>query len=68
MEEIDRGPEQVLEIGLKPGVGQRGDKSIEDVGQSCLDGAVLGQRARIGLVLARAVAEERKLGDDRRCR
>ena len=56
VEQVDRGPEQVFEVGIEAGVGQGRDKGVEDVGDGGADDVVLGQRPQIGLVHERAVA------------
>ena len=37
VEEIDGRPEQILEVGFEPGVVQRGDQGVEDVGDCASD-------------------------------
>ena len=64
VEEVDEGPEQVVEIGLEAGVGERRDERVEDVGERRLRRLGLGQRPRIGLVLEGAVAVELQLGEE----
>ena len=51
VEQIDRRPEQIVEIGLEPGLGERADQRIEDVGDGAGDAVALGKRARVGFVL-----------------
>ena len=41
VEEIDRRPEQVLEVGFEAGVGQGRDQGVEDVGDGAGDGIAL---------------------------
>ena len=52
VEEIDRGPEQILEIGLEARVAERRDQRVEDVGDGAADGvgcrAAASGRARPG--------------------
>ena len=53
VEEVDGRPEQILEIGFEPGVAERGDQRVEDVGdragdRRCLRAAV-SDRARRGM-------------------
>jgi len=49
---------------FEAGVLQRGDQSVEDVGDGAADGGGLGERSRIGLVLKRTPAVELKLGEN----
>jgi hypothetical protein len=58
VEEIDRAPEELFEVGFKARVGERGDERIEDVGERRTNRPLLGQGARVGFVLARPVAVE----------
>ena len=37
VEQVDGGPEQVLEVGLEARVGERGDQGVEDVGERGAD-------------------------------
>ncbi len=64
VEEVDRRPEQVLEVGFEAGVAQRRDQGVEDVGDGAGDGLGFGQRSRVGLVLERAIAVELEFGED----
>ena len=61
VEQVDERPQQVGEIVLEPRVGQHGDESIDHGVELRLDGFGLGQRARVGLVLAGTVAVKREL-------
>ena len=64
MEEVDGRPEQVLKIGFEPGIAERRDEGVEDVGEGTASSLFIGQRSRIGFVLMRTVAVELKLVDD----
>ena len=64
VEEIDRGPQEVCEVGLEARVRERRDERVEDVGDGDGDGVGFGQRSRIGLVLEWTVAMELELGED----
>ena len=64
VEEIDRGPQQVLEIGLEARVTERRDQGVEDVGHGAGDGVGFGQRPGVGLVLEGTMAIELELGED----
>ena len=66
VEEIDGAPEELFEVGLEARAIKRRGERIEDVDQRDLHGLLVRQGARVGFVLARPVAVERKLGDDRR--
>jgi hypothetical protein len=48
VEQVDRAPEQVVEVGFEPGVLQRGDQGVEDVGDGAGDAVALGKRAGVG--------------------
>ncbi len=65
MEQVDGGPEQVFQVGLETGVGQGGDQGAEDVGECRAHRALFRERARIGLVLERAVTVELEFGEER---
>ena len=41
MEEIDRRPEEIVEIGFEAGVAERRDEGVEDVCDGCGDGVAL---------------------------
>ena len=64
VEEVDGGPQQVVEVGFEAGILQGRDQRVEDVGDGTADGGGLGQRPRIGLVLERTPAVELELGED----
>ena len=64
VKEVDRRPEQVLEIGFEPRVVQRGDEGVEDVGDGASDRLAFGQRPRIGLVVEGTVAKELQFVED----
>ena len=68
VEEIDRRPEQVLEVWFEAGVGQRRDQRVENVGDGSADGVCVGQWPRVRFVLKRSVAVELKFGEDVVCR
>ena len=52
VEQVDGGPEQVLEIGLEARVGEGGDQGVEDVGERgadwCVPRAAAADRVRPG--------------------
>jgi hypothetical protein len=70
VEEIDRRPEQLFEVGLEAGVDQCGDEGVEDVGDGAGDDWALRQRSRVRFVLEGTVAVElefsrtRSVGDE----
>ena len=64
VEEVDGRPEQPLEVRLKPGVVQRGDQRVEDVGDGASDHLSFGQRSRIRLVVEWTVAKELQFAED----
>ena len=64
MEEVDRRPEQVLEVGFDPGVGQRHDQRIEDVGDGAGDMVAFGERPWIWIVREGSPAIELEFGED----
>jgi hypothetical protein len=64
MEDVGGRPQQVLEIGLEAGVAERGDESVEDVGDGAGDGIAFGKRARVGFVLEGTEAVELQLGEN----
>jgi hypothetical protein len=71
VEEVDGRPEQILEVRFKPGLVQRGDKCVEDVGHCASNHPPFGQRSRIGLLLEWTVAKQLQFAKDmvgRRCR
>ena len=61
MEEIGQRPQQIGNIGLKPGVDQRLGERVEQGGNRGFKRGSLGQRARIGLVVVQMMAIELKL-------
>ncbi len=64
MEQVDRTPQQFLEVGLKACVGHRHHESVEDVGDAGYHDPAFGKRARIRLVVEGTVAVELKLLKD----
>jgi hypothetical protein len=64
VEEVDRRPEQVLEVRFETSVVQGRDQGVEDVCDGAGDGIAFGKPSRIGLVLEGAVAIELKLVQD----
>ena len=64
VEQVDRRPEQVLEVGFEARVAQGRDQGVEDVGDSARDGVAFGKRSRVGLVVEGTVAIELKLVED----
>jgi hypothetical protein len=64
VEEIDRGPQQALEIGLKARVAERRDQGVEDVCDRAADDIDFRQRSRVGLVLEGTMTIELELGED----
>jgi len=64
VEEIDRRPQQVLEVGFEAGVTERRDQRVEDVGHSAADGVGFRQGPGVGLVLEGTMAIELELGKD----
>ena len=64
VEEVDRRPEQIFEVGFEAGVGQGCNQGVEDVGDGAGDRARFGQWPRVGFVLEGAVAVELEFGED----
>ncbi|KXF77127.1 hypothetical protein ATN84_25630 [Paramesorhizobium deserti] len=64
VEQIDRRPQQVFDIGFQPRVTKHLGECIEDRGQRGLDDWLLGQRARIWPVLEGAMAINLHLVDE----
>jgi len=64
VEEIDRGPQQALELGLEARVTERCDQGVKDVGDGTRDDAGFRERPRVGLILERTVTMELQLGED----
>ena len=58
MEEVDGRPQQIRKVRFEPGVVQRGDECVEDVGNCASDHPTFGQRSRIRLVVEWTVAKE----------
>ena len=58
VEEIDRGPEEVVEVGLEARLRQRRDEGVENVGDRSGGGAGFRQGPRVGFVGEGAIAEE----------
>jgi hypothetical protein len=61
VEEIDRGPQQALEIGLEARITERRDQGVEDVCDRAADDIDFRQRSRVGLVLKGTIAIELEL-------
>ena len=64
VEQIDRRPEQVFEVGFEARVAQSRDQGVEDVGDSARDGVAFGKRSRVRLVVEGTEAIELKLVED----
>ncbi len=64
VEQVDRRPEQVLEVGFEARVAQSRDQGVEDVGDSARDGVAFGKRSRVRLVVEGTEAIELKLVED----
>ena len=64
MEDVGEGPEQVVEVGLEPGVAEHAGEGLDDPGEAGPDDLVVGQRPGIWLVLMRAVAVHLQFQDD----
>ena len=62
VEEVDGGPEDLAEVGLKAGVAQSRDKGVEDICDGTGDSVAFGQRARVWLIVKRTVAVELEFG------
>jgi hypothetical protein len=61
VEQVDEGPQQIGEIVLEARAGQHGGEDLDDGVELAAHGVGFGQRSRIGLVLAGAMAVEREL-------
>ena len=66
VEQVDERPQQIGEIVLEARAGQHGAEGLDHGVELAADGVGLGQRPRIGLVLAGAVAVERELVEQMR--
>lgn len=64
VEEIDRRPEEIVEVGFEAGVFERGDQGVEDVGDGAGDAVAFREWARVRFVLEGAVAVELKFLED----
>ncbi len=64
VEQVDRRPEQVLEVRFEARVVQSRDQGVEDVGDSARDGVAFGKRSRVWLVVEGTEAIELKLVED----
>lgn len=71
MEQVDRRPEQIVKVRLKPRFAQGRDQGVEDISDGAANHIALGERSWIGLVVEGTIAEELEFGDDvvgrRRC-
>jgi hypothetical protein len=63
VEEIDRGPEQIFEVGFEAGIAEGGDQGVKDVGDGAADEFGFWQGAMVGLFLERPVAVELEFGE-----
>ena len=68
VKEVDERPEKIGEILLEAGPRQHGAQGLDDRAELTVYGVGLGQGARIGLVLAGAMAKERELIEQMRGR
>ena len=68
VEQVDERPQQIGEIVLEARAGQHGAEGLDHGVELALDGVGLGQRPRIGFVLAGAMAAERELVEQMRGR
>ena len=68
VEQVDERPQQIGEIVLEARAGQHGAEGLDHGVELAADGVGLGQGARIGLVLAGAMAVERELVEQMRGR
>ena len=66
VEQVDERPQQIGEIVLEARAGQHGAEGLDHGVELALHGVGLGQRPRIGLVLAGAMAVERELVEQMR--
>ncbi len=64
VEDVDRRPQQVFEVGFEAGITQRHRQCVEDVGHRAGDDLGVGHWPRVGFVLERAVAVELEFGED----
>ncbi len=64
VKEVDRRPEQIRKVRFEPGVVQRGDQCVEDIGNGASYRLTFGQRPRIGLVVEWTVAKELQFVED----
>ena len=63
VEEVDRRPEQIVEVGFEARVAQGRDQRVEDIGDGAADGVGFGQRSGVGFVLEGSVAIELQFGE-----
>jgi hypothetical protein len=64
MEEIDRRPNQIFEVGFETSIGERRDERVENVGDRAGSDVGVGQGPWIRLVLKRAVAIELEFSEN----
>ena len=64
VEDVDEGPEQVVEVGFEPGVAEHAGKRLDDAGEARPYYRVIGQRPWIRLVLMRTMAVHLQFEDD----
>ena len=70
VEEVDKRPQEIGEIVFEPGAGQHRVEGLDDGLELPAGGLRLGQRPRVGFVVARAIAVKRQLVEEmcgRRC-
>ena len=63
VEQVDRRPQEIIEVRFEPGVAQAHDQRVEDVGDGACDQPTFGQWPWIRFVLERTVAVELQFGD-----
>ena len=68
VEKIDRRPEERVEIGLEPRIGESGDERVKDGGDGGRCDARLRHRAWIGVAFERSMSVKLKLVEQMRGR
>jgi hypothetical protein len=64
VEDVDRRPEEIVEVGLEAGVLQGEDQGVEDVGDGAGDMVALRKRSGIGLIREGTVAVKLEFAED----
>lgn len=64
MEDVDRRPEEIVEVGLEAGVLKGDDQGVKDVGDGAGDMVAFRKRSGIGFIREGTVAVKLEFAED----